>query len=174
MVTDHLERDDDFCNACHLEPGVPLHIDLRRDFDAPVATTLAAAHRATGVGAAEPFRCIDCHGGASFVGRARVKVLAAKDAFWWVAGHFEEPTEMRWPLWDEDCSQCHASFDESASPEWQTARFHQMPVHNTELGVDCVNCHLVHETGGNRDAYFLHAGSVRTQCARCHPEYDDL
>ena len=72
MVTDHLESDDDFCNACHLEPGLPLHIDLRRDFDAPRAATLAGLHGSSAAaGREEPFRCIDCHGGVSFAGRAR-------------------------------------------------------------------------------------------------------
>ena len=33
-VTDRLEADNDFCNACHLEPGLPLHEQIRRDFDA--------------------------------------------------------------------------------------------------------------------------------------------
>jgi nitrate/TMAO reductase-like tetraheme cytochrome c subunit len=168
VTTDRLERDDDFCNACHLEPGLPLHEQLRRDFDLRPPRNLAAAH------AREPdFRCIDCHGGASFVGRARVKLLAGKDAFWWAVGHFEEPDGMRWPLWDEDCVKCHARFD--ARPEamsWRTPRFHELPVHNVELGVDCVSCHLVHDPGGSDDGHFLHPEPVRSQCASCHPEFE--
>ena len=173
MVTDHLESDDDFCNACHLEPGLPLHIDLRRDFDAPRAATLAGLHGSSAVrGREEPFRCIDCHRGVGFVGRARVKLLAAKDAIWWAVGHFEEPTSMHWPLWDEDCAQCHPGFDESPSPDWQPPRFHELPVHNTALGVGCVACHLVHEPGGNAQAHFLHARSVRARCAHCPVRWD--
>ena len=168
IVTDRLERDDDFCNACHLEPGRPLHEQVRADYDARPPVNLASAH------AREPgFRCIDCHGGASWLGRARVKLLAGKDAFFYVVGHFEEPDGMRWPLWDEDCTQCHPSFDERDGPEsWRAPRFHELSVHNVELGVDCVACHLVHDPGGDDEENFIHAEPVRAQCARCHPEFE--
>ncbi|MEM7410790.1 MAG: hypothetical protein AAF430_11190 [Myxococcota bacterium] len=173
VVTDHLEQDNDFCNACHVDATTPLHIDVRARFDGRPAADLASVHAATEVeGRDDPaFRCIDCHGGVSFVGRARVKALAAKDTFWYVVGHFEEPKGMRWPLWDEDCRQCHARFDESPGAAWESTRFHQVPLHNVDLGVDCVECHLVHEPGGNADAHFLHAEPVRAQCARCHEEF---
>jgi predicted CXXCH cytochrome family protein len=174
LVTDRLERDNDFCNACHLEPDVPLHIDVRRDFDAAVPATLAAAHRAARLESrpGRAFRCIDCHGGHSWLGRVRVKALAAKDSFWYALGDFDEPEGMRWPLWDEDCAKCHDRFDESAAPAWQTPRFHQLAVHNVDLGVACVECHSAHETGGNPDAYFLRADRVRSRCAGCHSEYE--
>lgn len=172
VVTDRFERDNDFCNACHLGPGVPLHQAVRDDFETRPAETLAGAHAVAGVpGRDAGFRCIDCHGGTGLVGRARVKALAARDAFWYVVGHFEEPDGMRWPLWDEDCRKCHATFDEGAAGlAWQTPRFHQVPLHNVDLGVDCVSCHQSHEPGGNALAHFIHAESVRVQCARCHPE----
>jgi hypothetical protein len=172
LVTDHLEQDNDFCNSCHLEADLPLHIAVRRDFDAPEPASLAGAHgRARVDGRA--FRCIDCHGGHSLLGRARVKALAAADAFWYVLGRFEEPEGMAWPLWDEDCAKCHADFDQSETPDWQSPRFHQLPVHNAALGVGCVECHVSHETGGIADANFLHADRVRSQCARCHPEFEE-
>jgi predicted CXXCH cytochrome family protein len=102
-----------------------------------------------------------------------VKALAAADGLWYVLGRFEEPDGMAWPLWDEDCTQCHPDFDPSEVPAWQSPRFHQLPVHNAALGVDCVECHGSHETGGNADAYFLNADRVRSQCARCHPEFEE-
>jgi len=34
VVSDRLEQRNDFCNACHLPDGTPLHQQLRRDFDA--------------------------------------------------------------------------------------------------------------------------------------------
>jgi nitrate/TMAO reductase-like tetraheme cytochrome c subunit len=176
-VTDVLERDNDFCNACHLEPELPLHRAVRRDFDAAPAASLAGAHGGATVDTTgEPgrgFRCIDCHGGNSFAGRARVKTLAAKDAFWYVVGHFGEPEGMKWPLWDEDCGKCHASFDESDEEPWKAPRFHQLPVHNVALGIDCVECHLVHEADVDASRHFLRASWVRTQCARCHAEFEE-
>jgi len=170
-VTDHLEADNDFCNACHLSEGVPLHADIRRDFDARPPSSLAAAHAAARVeGRPEDpaFRCIDCHGGASFTGRVRVKALAARDAFWYVVGHFEEPDGMRFPVWDEDCRQCHASF--SARGTAGSPAFHEVAEHNVNLGVTCVSCHLSHEPGAREDAWYLHPAHVRAECARCHPE----
>jgi nitrate/TMAO reductase-like tetraheme cytochrome c subunit len=175
VVSDRLEQDNDFCNACHLSDEAPLHVDVRNDFDSAAPVSLASVHGASDPGRRGDgsFRCIDCHGGVSFVGRARVKALAAKDAFWYLAGHFEEPQGMGWPLWDEDCSQCHADFDERDSESWRQPRFHQLPVHNVELGVNCVECHRVHETGGPREAYFLKPPLVRTQCARCHSKFEE-
>ena len=80
---------------------------------------------------------------------------------------------MRWPLWDEDCRQCHRAFDESDVETWQSPRFHQLPVHNVDLGVDCVECHLVHEAEVDPRKYFLRASWVRSQCARCHAEFEE-
>jgi hypothetical protein len=107
------------------------------------------------------------------IGRTRVKLLAAKDGFWYAVGHFEEPTHMRWPLHDEDCAQCHPDFDTSPPAAWEAPRFHQLPVHNVELRVGCVECHLAHDEGGDPQAWFLHAPRVRSQCARCHPEFEE-
>lgn len=169
-VTDRLEQDNDFCNACHLASGVALHREIRRDFDAAPAMSLAAAHAEA---AGEPFRCIDCHGGVSFPGRVRVKALAAKDALVYLTGRFVEPDHMQWPLWDEDCSQCHASFVESDPEPGEATRFHQFAVHNVALGVDCVECHLSHEPVGDTAPYHLQVDHVRTECARCHQEFEE-
>jgi nitrate/TMAO reductase-like tetraheme cytochrome c subunit len=181
MVTDRLEQDNDLCTSCHLTSRIPLHSDIRKDFDTAAPVSLASVHGTADPESGTPpaglsdagFRCIDCHGGVSFVGRARVKALAAKDAFWYLVGRFEEPDGMRWPLWDEDCSRCHADFDENDAEPWRQPRFHQLPVHNVELGVNCVECHLVHETGGSPEAYFLRPPLVRSQCARCHSEFEE-
>jgi hypothetical protein len=179
LVTDALESADDFCNACHLSRGVPLHIELRRDFDSRPPASLAALHAAQPPAAAgspaegRAFRCIDCHGGVGLVGKARVKLLAARDAFWWTVRRFEEPTAMRWPLWDADCRQCHERF-EVKGDELGYPAFHDLPPHNVELGVGCVECHDSHDPGGNADAWFLHAAPVRRQCVRCHPQYKQL
>jgi hypothetical protein len=175
MISDRLEQDNDFCNACHLEADLPLHQAIRRDFDQGPARSLAGAHGATHVESREDgaFRCIDCHGGASLVGRARVKALAGKDAFWYVTGRFEEPRHMVSPLWDEDCAKCHASFDVSDALAQASTRFHSLPVHNVDLAVRCVECHRVHEPAGTADTHFLHTDLVRGQCARCHTEFEE-
>lgn len=175
VVTDRLERNDDFCIACHLSSGEPLHAPKRSDFDARPPATLAALHGAERVGADDPhaFRCIDCHGGTGLAGRARVKVLAAKDALVYLTGRFDEPDGMAWPLRDDDCAKCHARFDEQPVEAWRSPRFHQLPVHNVELGVACVSCHGVHDAGGDPEHHFLRAAEVRSWCARCHSEYEE-
>ncbi len=174
-VTDHLEQDDAFCVSCHLREGVPLHRENAEDFRARPPVSLAVAHAAAG-NEARPdgaFRCIDCHGGTGLLGRARVKLLSARDAFWYAVGRFEEPEGMRWPLWDADCTKCHERFAEVPSTRWADARFHEIPHHNVELPVRCVECHLSHERGGLAEHDFLHPAPVRAQCARCHEGFEE-
>lgn len=174
LVTDHLESENHFCISCHLPTGVRLHRHNFRDFDRRPPDSLAALHAKAGNEARADgrFRCIDCHGGTGLGGRLRVKLLSARDAFWYVTGRFEEPKGMSWPLRDADCLRCHPSFPEkgaaSANPP-----FHSLPVHNGALEVRCVECHLSHESGGLADRFFLQPRQVRAQCARCHSEFAD-
>ena len=172
-VSDSLEQDNDFCNACHVSKETPLHREIRRDFDARPAASLAGAHAVAGAAHRDDgaLRCIDCHGGTSLAGRVRVKALAAKDAFFYLGGRFEEPRAMRWPLWDEDCRKCHASFAERSPESGRSPGFHELAVHNAGLGVGCVECHRVHASGGDPDVNFLDTGAVRAQCARCHSQF---
>lgn len=175
MVSDAVERDNDFCNACHLpDGGGPLHLSIRTDFDARPPASLAALHaraiRADAV-PAEPARCIDCHGGVGLAGKARVKLLAARDSLVWLTGDFDEPDHMSTPLLDADCLQCHPAFDETASG-LPRPRFHELEVHNRELGAGCVACHLSHEAG-DPDFHFLDLAHVRGQCASCHTEFQN-
>lgn len=175
MLSDRLEQDDDFCNACHLTPAQPLHERIRDDFDARPGSNLASAHAVAGneKRVDGTFRCIDCHGGAGLLGRARVKALAAKDAFWYVMGDFEEPKSMRWPLWDEDCTKCHGAFETKGAASGGAQPFHGVPLHNAGFEVGCASCHASHEAAGNPQAYFLDASRLRPLCARCHHEFSE-
>lgn len=176
VVTDRLEQRNDFCTSCHLGPDVPLHIDIRTDFDAASPRSLASLHASSTVAGREDsaFRCIDCHGGESVRGRARVKALAAKDAFWYMVDRFEEPSQMEWPLWDEDCRKCHPGFDTRRAQPWENQRFHELPLHNVDLGVDCVECHRSHDSTGDPESYFMREDRVRIQCSRCHVEFEEI
>ena len=175
MVSDAVERNDDFCNACHLpDGGGPLHLTIRERFDARPPVNLASLH-AVGVRRDEvsedPMRCIDCHGGVGFAGKARVKALAALDVMVWLSGDFGEPEFMTTPLLDDDCRQCHARFDETPSG-LARPRFHELSVHNVRLGTSCVECHQSHEPG-DADFFFLDASHVRRRCAHCHSEFEN-
>lgn len=173
-TTDALEANDDFCNRCHLADGRPLHTDIRDDFDGRPPASLAARHAGVAVEARprEPgFRCIDCHGGVGLVGRARVKLLAARDSVVYLTGDFDEPDGMRWPLWDADCLQCHPRF-EPKGRGFDGEAFHDRPGHNEGLGVDCVECHEAHARDARPDLWFLRPDAVRARCAECHVEYE--
>jgi len=165
-ISDHMEADNDFCVSCHLDAPSgaqrPLHAAKGLDFDNAAATSLVAAHRA----AREDFRCIDCHGGASFLNKLRVKSVAARDAVSYALGSFGEPETMQHPLWDEDCAQCHASY----SPERDDA-FHAISVHNTDLPYTCVDCHRSHATGNDATLDFLDPQVVLPTCRHCHEEF---
>ena len=170
--SDALEARNDFCNACHLPSGDVLHGSIRAGFDAGPLEGLAGVHGAAPVGTSErAFRCIDCHGGVGVVGRAKVKLLAARDALVWLGGDFDEPDHMQYPLGEADCRRCHEGFDEVTGDE--SLRFHALAVHNADLGVDCVECHTVHDGGDDAATFFLDAPGVRRQCGRCHSEFQE-
>lgn len=172
-TTDVLEADNDFCNACHLPNGTSLHTRIRDDFDARPVLNLAARHAGISLSArpeSPEFRCIDCHGGVGFVGRAKIKLLSAKDGLLYLTGRFEEPRTMSWPLEDVDCSRCHDHF-ESKGEGFEGAAFHDQNGHNVDLSVRCVECHSVHARDVDTEAWFLRPEPVRTRCAECHVEY---
>ena len=175
-ASDRLEQNDAFCTSCHLPSGAPLHEDNAGDFVARPAVSLAVAHAAAGNDARRDgaFRCIDCHGGTGFAGRARVKALSLRDAAIYLTGDFAEPEGMNWPLRDADCRKCHARFAGGPAESWEAPKFHALSVHNRELGVSCVTCHLAHERGGLADRNFLHPEPVRSACVRCHPEFEEV
>lgn len=175
FTTDVLESNNDFCSACHLPTGAGLHSEIRRGFDAEPAQDLAGVHGSSRYdpgGGPREFRCIDCHGGVGWVGRARVKILAARDAMVWLGGDFDEPDHMQYPLSEADCRQCHRGFEPAETTlDGGSMRFHGLAVHNADLGVNCVECHTVHDGGDDEDMYYLDATRVREQCGRCHSEY---
>ena len=74
---------------------------------------------------------------------------------------------MRWPLWDEDCRKCHASFARARATRAGARRaFTSSPCTTSTLGVGCVECHPRTRRGGESpSAHFLHAAS----CARSAP-----
>ncbi len=116
-------------------------------------------------------RCIDCHGGVGLLGTAKIKLLAARDAAVWLSGRGEEPTEMRHPLVDADCLQCHSTFGpyaDSGAPE----PFHALSIHNVDLGMACIVCHTAHSESGDPNFHFLDVEHVRRRCAHCHSEFE--
>lgn len=163
LVTDHLESRNEFCTSCHLDAATPLHEPKMNDFLHEPAESLVSAHHAAKAG----FRCIDCHGGASFANQLRVKTVAARDAFMYVLERFDEPEDMEYPLWNEDCAKCHATY----SPQRDDA-FHAIDVHNLPgFEYDCVKCHLAHPTGRKASLDYLAPEPTVAVCRNCHEEF---
>lgn len=161
-ITDHLEQDNDFCIACHLSAGKPLHQDKFTTFfrvDEEV-TTLAAAHY---VGEKESFKCVDCHNGATVGDKLLIKAQAARDTFAYFLGTFQEPDHMRFALGNRLCLKCHATGGQN--PEKKKA-FHNASYH-TDLPLACYECHTVHPQA-SPDTRFLRRQTVRPLCDRCH------
>ncbi|MBW2231747.1 MAG: hypothetical protein JRG92_02995 [Deltaproteobacteria bacterium] len=173
VASDAIERNNDTCTACHID-DMPLHLDIRRDFDGRPPASLSALHaqRASEQRSEDPvMRCIDCHGGVSFAGKLRVKYLALRDSVIWLAGRGQEPTQMDFPLWDEDCSQCHAEYHPRVD-EYGPPPYHALSVHNTGTGSTCVDCHRAHDRSVDADYHFLNVQHVQSRCARCHTEFE--
>lgn len=163
LISDHLESQNAFCVSCHLTAATPLHEKKMHDFETLPATSLVAAHRA----AKAEFRCVDCHAGASFPNKLRVKAVAARDALLYVLGRFDEPTSMKHPLWNEDCAKCHATYE----PERDDA-FHAIDVHNLpDFEYQCVQCHSAHPTGRKASLQYLETEPLVAVCRNCHEEF---
>jgi hypothetical protein len=169
-VSDRIEQDNDFCNACHLPGGTPLHIETREDFDRVIPIDLAGVHGRGWVEEREDsaFRCIDCHSGSGMVERVKVKFFAARDGVRWLAGDFEEPKGMPFDLSAEACLSCHTSFRQSAAPGWTVEAFHGRADHQGPEVPRCVRCHAVHEKDGDGIRYFMSRARVDRICRECH------
>jgi nitrate/TMAO reductase-like tetraheme cytochrome c subunit len=169
-VSDHLERRNDFCNACHLPDGVALHTLNREHFDRVIPISLAGVHGRGWVEerADDAFRCIDCHAGSGAVERARVKLLAARDGLRYAVGAFEEPDGMPFSLSPATCLGCHPTFRHSAAPGWTVEAYHGRPEHDGPEAPVCVRCHKVHDTDGDAFGYFMSRDRVDAACRECH------
>jgi len=168
--TDRLDRDNDFCNACHLPGGTPLHRELRERFDRVVPSNLAGVHGRGWVESREDsaFRCIDCHSGSGWLERGRVKLLSARDGLRYLVGSFEEPDRMTTDLSAATCKRCHPTFRHSAAPGWTLTAYHGRPEHDRPGTPLCVRCHAVHAEGGDPFAYFMDRSRLDEVCRTCH------
>lgn len=168
--SDRLERENDFCNACHLPGDTPLHIENREYFDRIIPQNLAGLHGRGWVEEREDpaFRCIDCHSGSGLLERGRIKLLSARDGLRYVVGGFEEPKGMPFEFSKQTCRRCHSEFRHSAAPGWTLRAYHGDSAHDGADAPRCVRCHSVHETDGDAFAYFMNRERVDQQCRECH------
>jgi len=170
--SDRLERNNDYCNSCHLNPDTPLHSEIRERFELVIPRNLAGVHGRGWVEDREDpaFRCVDCHSGSGPLERLRIKLISARDGVRYVIGDFEEPETMSFDLRSATCLRCHPNFRHSAAPGWTVQAYHGREAHSHER-VDsprCVLCHTVHEADGDAIAYFMNRQRVDNQCRVCH------
>jgi len=172
-ISDRIEQRNDFCNACHLPDGTPLHERVRQDFDRVIPVSLGGVHGRGWVEEREDsdFRCIDCHAGAGAVERTQVKLLAARDALRYLVGTFEEPEGMPYALSNTVCRSCHPTFRHSAAPGWTLEAYHGLPEHDDAADAPaCVDCHAIHTRDGDAFAYFMARPRVAARCRACHAD----
>lgn len=178
------ERDNRFCVSCHL------HDEKFLRLTASEATDLAGFHHLKKAEAG----CIACHGGADPVMRAKVWTVAGVDTVRFLAGMYREPTQMRLPLRDAECRQCHTPIlgrptssnpaataakpvdatDESVAAEAETegrggTSYHAIREHDT-VRVACIRCHSTHTTDANAADKFLSRPRIATICRDCHKQ----
>jgi predicted CXXCH cytochrome family protein len=161
-----IEQNDRFCVSCHL------HEEKFNRFQASVSSDLAGAHHQK-----KSVRCIDCHGGADPGMRARVWAVAAVDAAKFLIGRYVEPDQMRLPLRDKECSQCHTPILKKTSrsagedEEGQHGRpgnaYHALRDHDG-VKFACVRCHANHTSDGEARFQFLARSRVLPVCRECH------
>ncbi len=160
------ERDNRFCFACHLHEA-----KFERFTSVPFADLTGPHH-------AKRVRCIDCHGGADPVMRARVWSQAALDTGKFLVGKYQEPDHMKLELRPKECTQCHdpilkhapaltAEQDEALEGRAGNA-YHQIRSHDS-VRINCVQCHTSHTTDGNPKAQFIARKRVQPICRKCHP-----
>ncbi len=159
------ERDNTFCVACHLHDE-----KFKRSTSVPF-TDLTAPHDAKDV------RCIDCHGGADTVMRARVWSLAALDTGKFLVGRYREPEDMKLPLRSKECTQCHTPIlkhppvvtaeQEEAQEGRAGNAYHAIRPHDA-VRMTCVRCHSSHTTDGDPKAQFIARKRVEPICRECH------
>jgi len=170
------ETHDPWCAACHLPPeeAFVARAAGRRAVDLASAHAKAAPGRAArGRAASEPaVRCIDCHGGPGWRGRAHSLRIAAADTWSWARGayvvvgtEYAPLGEVKHPVADALCAGCHA--DAIADTGFEN-HFHSLladPEAPDDL--DCVDCHAGHRPRP-ADPYFLSDADAAPGCRACH------
>ncbi len=155
------EQDNGFCASCHTQPETEYVARFERAVAETNANDLAAFHHRK-----KETRCIDCHVGEGFVGRAQVVAIAAWDAVKHYAGIARQPAVIVVPVQNEACSQCHA--DTLARPGFANHEHTKLAERDAPF-IRCTDCHVTHRVGDERNA-FQFRDAIFPQCEYCHAE----
>ena len=163
-----LENRDTFCGACHTEPESTF---LARK--AGPASDLASAHALT----AEAVRCIDCHSGRGYSGRAESLLQGARDLAAYASGEYDQPAVTQNPVGDGGCTKCHAPYDPVSDPALEInsrSHFHENSYidawneRRRNPAGTCAVCHVAHWAGGQAATGFRSNLFVQESCEDCH------
>ncbi len=155
------EQDDRFCVSCHTQPEMEyLARNLRAD-ERQAAEDLASFHHRK-----KQVRCIDCHVGEGFLGRATVLSLAAWDAFKHHAGIARQPAAIVFPVQNEACIKCHAQDVQKPGFENHEHNKYSDPKESPPF-IRCTDCHVTHRPGDERTA-FQFRDAIFPKCEYCH------
>jgi nitrate/TMAO reductase-like tetraheme cytochrome c subunit len=160
-MVSYKEQDNDFCASCHTQPETDYVARFKNAVAQNNARDLAALHHRK-----KEIRCIDCHVGEGWVGRAQVLAIAAWDALKHYAGIARQPAVIVVPVQNEACAKCHAAT--------LTRRGFDNHEHNKLSDRDapfirCADCHVTHRQGDERNVFQFREAIFR-QCEYCHVE----
>jgi nitrate/TMAO reductase-like tetraheme cytochrome c subunit len=157
------EQDNRFCISCHTQPETE-YFDRNTRADATQsAEDLASFHHRT-----KEIRCIDCHVGEGFFGRAQVVSIAAWDAFKHYTGLARQPATIVIPVQNEACVKCHeqdiqkTGFDNHYHNEYFDPKL-------SPPFISCTHCHVTHRVGDERTA-FQFRDAILPRCEYCHQQ----
>lgn len=157
------EQDDEFCASCHTQPESEF-FDRNVSADATGSPEDLASfhHRIQGV------RCIDCHVGEGFIGRAAVVSIAAWDAIKHYTGLQRQPATIVVPIQNQACAKCHASDIRRAGFENHYHNEYFDPKLSPPA-IACAECHESHRVGDQRTA-FQFRDAILPRCEYCHEQ----
>jgi predicted CXXCH cytochrome family protein len=163
------EERDSNCASCHSEPETTYVQRAQNPHAHAVDLASAHAHVANNVTAdTNAIRCIDCHSGPGFMGRAKALTLGARDAFRWFTNTATQPALTTVPIADENCIKCHT---DTPTDTRFDKHFHgllaQWQAQDVRAG-RCVACHTAHTTDGNAAIGFLQQQRTQQVCDQCH------
>ncbi len=161
-----LEENDAFCASCHSEPESTF---FRRSVSAHAADLASLhAHLAQTQAGQSPTRCIDCHAGPGFSGRAHALSIGARDALKWFSGTATQPAKTTQPLDDAACLQCHTAVASDAGFDRHFHRYLSRWQQQEAAAGRCAACHTAHTLDGNAAIGFLQQQRTQAVCDQCH------
>lgn len=163
-----LEERDGFCAACHTQPEEE-YFERSRS----AATDLASAHAGAEV------RCIDCHSGQGFLGRAVSLRQGASDLVTYLASNYAQPAMTTNPLGDPGCVKCHAQpsgVAELSAPVEHISGSHyhyseytrEWMIRQPDPAGSCAACHPGHSLEALPGQGYSVNATTQAACEACH------